>query len=909
MPATRTQAGRVQPLVLALVAIAIVAFLLIADPLGLGGGGGAEDGSGHDGAGDLLGAEADGDGPSKSPDDAAGTLAGRYGAGDMGAITARLIRVGTREPLAGQVVDLLDRRGAQVTSLPSDAGGVVWFQQVRPAKGYQLHIKGAGFSEFTLQGISVFPQATTDVGDLVLGKDVVLRGRVIDGTGRPVPGTSVSVHTIERQLASKGMLVYLAEQAGTVPGALSEVESDDEGYFAFAALDDGTYSLVARHSGYASKHEADVLVARARGAGVLTIVLGQAGVVSGKVTDAAGKPVANAQVIAIRDVRRMTTNVLQREVALTDERGRYTIDTLTADQRYRFGVVAEGYAPVYEVAGIEVTRQDQEKDFVLVKGGDLAGMVTDEQTGKPIEGARIAVYVGPMGFGGGSRSADAKAAADVRRTDEKGSFRFEALNPGPVSSAVVQAAGYVSASFSMWPPPGNQWPDVAAGETTEVKVALKRGATVKGLVVATEGKQPVQGAEVLLMQTGWAAMASMWIGTPSAISGADGGYELVGVTPGKYRLLAVADGHSPAGGEEGVEIEVPAAGGTLRQDIQMITAGAVTGVVTDLQGEPIAGVKLRLRAGASEAAPEGGRNRNRGMNMAREALMGGRNPVDLTDDEGRFRLEGVASDTLWIVYGESDEYVSGESKPFKLAAGETKDVSLQMLPGGAIRGLVVDEHGSRLAGVRVQVGRLPDELAGQARLTEWEARRALGSKSYTTDEEGRFFAPNLKPGRTLVRASMDGYITYFKRNATVRPGETIDNYTVALSRGEVVEGLVRGADGAPLERATISVTTDPNPGGDQAEADGAETSEEVEPAMWARTDETGRYRIENVKPGVYNVVVWFAAGHKGWMGQNSEAAMHRNVSIPGPVPEFKLEKADPQDANPMMPGGGRRGGG
>jgi protocatechuate 3,4-dioxygenase beta subunit len=314
---------------------------------------------------------------------------------------------------------------------------------------------------------------------------------------------------------------------------------------------------------------------------------------------------------------------------------------------------------------------------------------------------------------------------------------------------------------------------------------------------------------------------------------------------------------------------------------------------------------MRLRAGPAEAAASG-RNANRGLNMARQALMGGRNPVDLTDDEGRFRLEGVSSDTMWVVYGESEEYVSGETKPFKLAAGETKDVALQMLPGGAIRGTVVDENGRRMAGVSVQVGRLPDDLAGQARLTAWEARRALGSRAYTSDDEGRFFAPNLKPGRAIVRASKEGYITFFKRNATVRPGETVENYTVALSRGETVEGLVRGADGKPLAGATISVTTDPNPGGDQTEADGAESSDEVEPAMWARTDEAGKFRIQNVKPGVYNVVVWFAAGHKGWVGQNSEAAIHRNLQIPGAAPEFRLEPADPQAGIPGMPG---RGGG
>ena len=36
----------------------------------------------------------------------------------------------------------------------------------------------------------------------------------------------------------------------------------------------------------------------------------------------------------------------------------------------------------------------------------------------------------------------------------------------------------------MWPPPGNQWADVKEGETTEVEVALKRGGSITGRVIA-----------------------------------------------------------------------------------------------------------------------------------------------------------------------------------------------------------------------------------------------------------------------------------------------------------------------------------------------------------------------------------------------------------------------------------------
>lgn len=906
MTSANAQSGKAMPLVLGVAALGILAFLLIADPLGLGLLGSSETGDAG-GESSLIGADApetDLTAETAGSNEGVG-LSGRYGEGDMGAIRMRLMWVDSRSPLVGQSVKLFSRRGTEIAELPSDAAGVVIFPTVRPARGYSLEIKGDGFSPVTLQGIAVFPQATKDLGDLVLGKDVVIRGRVIDTEGRPVPGTAVSVNTIVRGLASKGMLVYMAEQAASIPAPLRAATSDEEGYFTVSSLDDGIYSLLARHGGYATKMQNDVIVATERGADMLTIVLGDGATATGRVTDPDGKPIVGAQVIAVAGGRGMSmARSMQREMSLTDERGMYTIDTLSSGSSYRFGVVAKGFPPTYEVSETRIDK-DLERDFTLVKGGNLSGVVTDESTGKPVEGARVAVYVGEMGWGGRAKPG-AKASADVRMTDKDGRFSFEAITPGPVSSAVVQKPGYVSASFSRWPPPGNQWPAVEADATTEVTCTLKRGGVVSGVVKTKVGGEPVAGAEVTLMGTGWAAMGSMWIGTPSATTGADGRYELVGVQPGKYALLTMADGFSPPGGEKGVEIEMGAGGGTTTQDFELISAGVVTGIVKDPNGEPIAGASIRIRRGPTEGGGRGGR---RGMNMARQVLTSGATPADRTGEDGTFRLSGIGTDTMWVVYAESTEYISGESKPFKLAAGDVKEVEISMMSGGSLRGTVVDDQGQRLSGARVQVGRLPDDMLGKKRMNGWEARRALGSEVYVTDEEGRFFAPNLKPGRQLVRASKDGFVTHFKRNITIADGQDFDNYTVALSRGEVLEGVVLGADGKPIRRAAVSVTSDPNPGSDDEEEDGGEASEDVEPTMWARTDEKGRYKIENVKPGTYNVLVWFASGHKGWMRDNSEAAMHRDVTIPGASEhDFKLEKADPVDPSNAM-GGGRRSGG
>jgi protocatechuate 3,4-dioxygenase beta subunit len=898
--------GKALPLILGLVVLAAAAFFALGDPFGSGGMHGDDDEGSH-GLGDMMSGSGDGAAATTAPKKKAISLAGLYGDGQTGAIRLRLLWVGgDGRPVVGQEVALFSRSGSEVTRTPSDTDGSVIFAQVAPAKGYSLRIQGEGFSEVHLQGISVFPEATKDLGDLILGKDIALRGRVVDAQGRPVPGTSVSVHTIERDMATKGMLFTMAEQAASVPFPLHAVQTDEEGNFAIGGLKDGQYSLTARHQGYASRHEGEVIVASERGAGVLTMVLGVAGRVMGRVTDYDGKPIEGAQVIALRDTGwRGRMQSLEREVALTAKDGSYVIDTLGAGSKYRFGVVAKGFAPVYTTASVDITEGDLQQDFNLAEGGNLEGVVTDEVTGRPIANAKVAVFVGPMNFGGGGGNPDDKAVADTRLTDDEGKFRFESITPGPVSSSVVRAQGYSSVMTSQWT--GNLWPAVEAGQTTEVTVTMKRGGSIRGFVRTSAGKEPIQGAQVTVMGTGWAAMGAVWAGAPTAITSADGGYELTGIVPGKYKLYSSAAGYSSDGGQEGTDVELTETNLSAEKDLTMSAAGTVTGLVVDAAGEPIAGVRVRMKPGRDPEANTDQRRQRRGGDMARRFLNSGRSPVDLSAEDGSFRLDGVSTESMWIVYGESDEYVSGESKAFKIAAGEVKTIKITMVAGGALRGRVVDENGRVVAGARVQVGHLDEDLVGEKNLSSWQASAALGSEVYMTDESGRFLATNLEPGPGIVRASKEGYVTFFKRNFSITPGETYDGYSIALSQGEDVEGRVVDADGRPIERAMIAVTKQANPGAQEETNADEEESEDVEPMMFARTDADGRYKIENVKPGVYSVVVWMAGGSKGWARDRDEAAIHREVQIPASPQDFKLNKAEPRP-NPMANGGGNRGG-
>ena len=205
-------------------------------------------------------------------------------------------------------------------------------------------------------------------------------------------------------MISDGFIFNMVEQATNFPAPVEQVLTDDEGWFTLVSLTGGSYRLEARQGGYATRYETDVVVSEERPARDMTIVLGEGATVAGKVVDESGKPIAGARVVALKDMGRrfFGASTLERDVALTDVGGSYALDTLTLGTTYRLGVIAEGYAPIFEMSGVELMDKVQKKDFQLVQGGSIVGRVLRKDNAEPVAGAQVVVAVGRM-FGGRAR--------------------------------------------------------------------------------------------------------------------------------------------------------------------------------------------------------------------------------------------------------------------------------------------------------------------------------------------------------------------------------------------------------------------------------------------------------------------------------------------------------------------------
>jgi hypothetical protein len=175
----------------------------------------------------------------------------------------------------------------------------------------------------------------------------------------------------------------------------------------------------------------------------------------------------------------------------------------------------------------------------------------------------------------------------------------------------------------------------------------------------------------------------------------------------------------------------------------------------------------------------------------------------------------------------------------------TADATPSRTPQGLITGRVVADDGQPLAGVTIYAQSLHNQYS------------AGGS-----DTEGKFTLKNLARGAYTINAYLAGYYDparFTKENGArtyYRPGEAV---TIKLSKGSVITGRVRDANGEPLIAVRVRAIM-------LRDAEGRTLNE---PGFGAApvertTDDRGVYRIYGLPPGVYVV----AAGGKGAFDYN-----------------------------------------
>lgn len=346
---------------------------------------------------------------------------------------------------------------------------------------------------------------------------LALRGHVVDEHGAARPAVAV-VARIEAE-----------NPAAAVSAPPARVESDAQGKFAFDGLWPGAYTLLASDG-----TSAPALLRGAKAGGPeVELVLERGARLTGRVTDAAsGAPVAAFSVV-LSERRGPLALDTARAVTVFDAEGRYAIERLRPG-RYVLWVAAKGYAPSEE-RELEV-RGDSVADVTLARGATLSGVVLDQKSRAPLEGAKVSLE-GRQAGGEGSAQLFALVV-----TDASGRFELQGLGPGQRSIFAAAAKhharvlGVLVEGERALGPLEIELAPTEPGEEPRIELvgigavlAAKDDAMVIGKVVPGGGAAEVglASGDAILAVEGKSVVALGFEGTIHAIRGPEGSHVML----------------------------------------------------------------------------------------------------------------------------------------------------------------------------------------------------------------------------------------------------------------------------------------------------------------------------------------------------------------------------------------------
>lgn len=275
---------------------------------------------------------------------------------------------------------------------------------------------------------------------------------------------------------------------------------------------------------------------------------------------------------------------------------------------------------------------------------------------------------------------------------------------------------------------------------------------------------------------------------------AGGSFAFGALRPGEYQLLATL----------GDRVAQEAVTVPRRRDVDDVTLALAAGVtvdgtVVDDTGAPIAGAKVRL----DRRAPR--------------PRMGAATAT--TDGAGRFRFGPIAPGELELA-ASRDGYLPATDEEVRVAAVESRTVTLALQRARRIEGKVVDREGTPVAGAVVVA-----------------SPRGQGSDVETSDRTGTdgAFGLDLRGGGYALQITHELF----------RPGEAsveapARGLVVRLEPGAGIEGEVLDEDGKPVRGAHVAVV--------------AAAPQQDRAARRATTDARGRFRLGGLDPGTVFVI-------------------------------------------------------
>jgi|GEM_PF-969994 len=612
---------------------------------------------------------------------------------------------------------------------------------------------------------------------------------VKDEEGKPVPGAKI-----------KGGLVI----NGMSHPSAEEWVTGDDGVAILPHASEQPYQFAVEVGGFQPFSQDKVTLKPNVPA---TLTLRHAKPVEGVVVDQKGKPVPGVQIKLFYVATERTASysgAYAKTIAVTDEKGRFKLDTLEDRQIYGFLLESEtlGRQIVERVKPGQVGLRWMMEHNRVLQGkitGDLGkvwrnGMKPELHVTQPVHLKKSSDYPPlqseyPIG-----------QQVEVEPSKEGGTFRISGLLPGPVT---VSAGSH---KVTLDTNQADQEVTIDLNESLpKPPPKILRNVVLKFRAPAGE---PLPSGVVEVRTS--PADRSSW-GLPQTRPIESGRVQIEMPVPGMVQceirsLPGYWISNEPIDVEQGVGIK--------EVEIQAIPASAVIGQVLDHQGLPLS-EGIHLRVDTIKRSPSLPPINPRPRTMTRTTLS------KQLDSKGRMLFPSLPiGGTYMLVASVGQNYQI--SKPFTLDGTKASElIEIRMAQPASALGRVLGPDGKPVA-----------ELPITLKLNHPGFRGYLGASCFT-DSEGRFQFEGLNPGFEY-QARLDLRKTYQPTEVILQPGG--DSTEIRLKPGLVLEGqLVDAASGQPIPRIEMyAAPIEQRPG--QWREFGAE----------GRTDDQGRFRFSNL---------------------------------------------------------------
>ncbi|MDE0739489.1 MAG: carboxypeptidase-like regulatory domain-containing protein [Planctomycetota bacterium] len=246
---------------------------------------------------------------------------------------------------------------------------------------------------------------------------------------------------------------------------------------------------------------------------------------------------------------------------------------------------------------------------------------------------------------------------------------------------------------------------------------------------------------------------------------------------------------------------------------------SLKGIVTDGEGQPVAGVQVSLQKAGKSAKKKKDRQKQGGSSV-------------LTDSKGAFEFRDIDLAPSVEFLASHLDYVEFQSKPFELRSGAAlESFNIRLSEGGRINISVLGPDGAPRPGEDLSIWRAVDN-----RKHPWEK-----IKTRKADSEGKSFFAGLANDTYSLRAGGSRGTRHYTRLLRVTAGQALEQ-VIQLEPERIISGTVRNTRGEPVEGSLVkSFRTRPELGQDEKSSN--------------RTNAEGQFSIGQLGDGKYLVTV------------------------------------------------------